>query len=398
MGILHTCACRTAQQFLRLKRFVTPSPKQHREIGEDAVYQIAPYLRNQKLKRPLILLSDAEQPLLLRLELSLRDSDIEYHIWNRLPTHPSAADGENARLFYLGNNCDCIIAMGSDPVMNIARLIALRTATPNVTIEQVLRSGRVPNVKLPPVITVPTVPGSGVESCSTAFLHPEGSRLACVVHRRLRPACIVSDPNLLDNASREQIADACALGLCHAFESYLSPYADRRTRFYVLRAIQYYFDTLEGVYNTGGTPGERKLLLEASVLSGQASAAVSCGYITALVRAVAELTDLRPADAIGALLPTFLVKYGNSIFNRLGRLALFMEIGQDCGDEELTTRVILRLRTLFFRIGLADTLDVKDTSLLSAIAYRAAAIANPRWASPVVWTADELYEILLASV
>ena len=137
---------------------------------------------------------------------------------------------------------------------------------------------------------------------------------------------------------------------------------------------------------------ERADLLSASRMAGRAASAVGGGYIRSLILAAQTVNGAGPAEAGAVLLPEILEKYGSQATDRLALLAVLADLSEEGGRAERAELLIRRIRSMAFRMGLPDRLESVTTEQAAEIADLAAATANPRRVSPVVWSAKELLE------
>ena len=96
------------------------------------------------------------------------------------------------------------------------------------------------------------------------------------------------------------------------------------------------------------------------------------------------------------ILPAVLEKYGISARDDLAELAVMADAVEEGSREDRAAALIARIRALAFRMGLPEELEGVSAQQAAAIANRAAAMANPRYISPVVWSAEECHDLILS--
>ena len=396
MNMLTTVRCRTAQSFIRLGRKLHPVKKQVLETGAGAVFAVGQLLRDRRLRKPLVVPGAGEGQTRFKLIHTLEEEAVDRFVYEGLPATPTAADAEEIALAWLQEDCDCFIALGDDEVLDAVKAAAARSVSRGRTVLAMAGFRRVPRRKLPPVIVVPTVGGSGAASLSAAVVADEQATRIVIEDESLMPPVAVLDPELLADAPRDKVADAGLSGLCLAVEAFLAaPYGDSRTQQMAAEAAEYLFTSLEPCWNSGGTVKERSDLLTATRLCGWAATAAGGGYARALIRAAQTVCGLDFRTACGAILPAVLEKYGNYAHNRLGLLAVLADVADGGSRSERSEALVERIRGMVFRLGLPDTLEGVTAGQAAEIADIAAATANPRYVSPVVWTAEDCKELIL---
>ena len=388
--------CRTAQLFVRLGRKLHPVRKQVLETGAGAVFAVGQVLRDRRLKKPLVVAGAGEEPSRFKLLHTLEQEDISRVVWEGLPAQPTAEDAEQIALTWQREDCDSFIALGDERVLDVVKAAAARSVSRGRTVLAMAGYRRVPRRKLPTLIAIPTVGGAGAVSLSAAVVADEQATRFVLEDESLMPPVAVLDPELLADTPREKIADGGMDGLCLAVEAFLAaPHGDSRTQNMAAEAAEHLFASLEPCWNSGGTVKERGDLLAASRLSGSAASVAGCGYARALIRAAQTVCGLDFRTACGVILPAVLEKYGNYAQSRLALLAILADVSEEGSGADRAAELIGRIRSVVFRLGLPDTLEGVTAAQAAEIADMAAAAANPRYVSPVVWTKEDCQELIL---
>ena len=296
--------CRTAQTFVRLGRRLHPAKKQVLETGAGAVFAVGQTLRDRHMKKPLVVIGAGEGQTRFKLLHTLDQEAITHFVWEGLPDQPTAGDAENIALAWLREDCDCFIALGDESVLDVAKAAAARSVSRGRTVLAMAGFRRVPRRKLPPLIAIPTVGGSGAVSLSAAVVTDEQDTRFVLEDESVLPDVAVLDPELLAEAPREKVADGGLSGLCLAVEAFLAaPHGDSRTQQMAAEAAEHLFASLEPCWNSGGSVKERGDLLAASRLSGCAASNAGGGYARALIRAAQTVCGLDFRTACGVILP-----------------------------------------------------------------------------------------------
>ena len=397
MSLMTAVRCRMAQVFVRLGRKVHPARKQHLETGAGAVFAVGQLLRDRRLKKPLVVVGAGEELPRFKLLHALDDNDVEYALYDALPAFPTAEDAERIAGAWLGQGCDSFIALGGGRVLDAAKAAAARCADPSRSVMGLVGVRRVRHRRrVPALIAIPTAAGSGAESMAVAVIADQTHNIFVLEDGALMPVVAVLDPELLADTSRDDVADAGIDCLCRIVEAFLAaPHGDSRVKNQMGEAAEYIFSCLEPCWNSGGTVKERADLLGASRMAGWAASAVGSGYARALVRAAQTVCGMDFRTACGAILPAVLEKYGSYAVDELALLAVLADVAEGGSREERAQALIGRIKGTVFRLGLPDTLEGVTADQAAEIADIAAATANPRYISPVVWTAEDCRELVL---
>ena len=396
MSTITTVRCRAAQAFVRLGRRLHPMRKQAMETGAGAVLSVGQILRDRRLKKPLVVQGAGELAGLMKLQRTLGEADVTSTVLDDIPPSPTAADGERIADAFRQEQCDCLIALGDGELIDLVKAAAA-AAVGRREILSMAGVRRLSRRGMPPVIAVPTVAGSGAEALGAAVVADESGSRVVLEDEALMPAVAVLDPELLAEAPREKVADAGFSGLCLAIEAFLAaPHGENNIHRQAAEAVELLLADLEPCWNSGGTVKQRSELLSASRMAGRAASAVGCGYARALVRAAQTVCGMDMRTACGAILPAVLEKYGSYATDGLALLAVLADVEPEGSRAQRAEALIARLRNTAFRLGLPDQVEGVTEAQAAEIADIAAAQANPRYVSPVVWTAKECHELLLS--
>lgn len=394
MSIILTARCRISQAFSRVGRRMHPPRKQTAHTGAGAMFSMGQILRDMKLKKPMVVFAPGTEAA-ERLFQILRESDTIYAKWSELSDPPTADDGENIRLSWLGEGCDCFIALGDGLVLDVTKAAAARCARRGRPIMAMVGAGKVGR-RIPPVIAVPTTAGSASESLSALMVSDDRGNRFLIESPALVPPVAVLDPALLDDVPRDIVADRGMNGLCLAVESFLSANGDERAKKLAAQAVGLFFSNLEECWNTGGSAQAKEDLLMASRLAGLAASLTGYGYTRAICRAAQTVSGIHFGPACGAVLPAVLEKYGISAHEGLSALADQCGLMAEGSRAVRAGAVIDRIRGMVFRMGLPDKLSGVTGGDAEEIGDLAAADANPRCACPVVWTAKQCADLVLS--
>ncbi len=390
MGILTTAGCRIRQAVLRAGRARRPE-RQTVEEGTGAVFSAAQLLRQNRLKKPMIVSAPADAPVRERVVHALTEGNLPWASWEYAGDGPTEEAAEELRLAWAKEACDSFLVIGGAGALDLVKIAAALAGERGRALMSLVGVGKLRR-RPAPVVAVPTAAGSGVESLAWAAFADRSGQSFVIEDRALVPPFLIQDPELLADVPRPVLAGEAADGICLAVEAYLSGFADDGARATAADALRAYLSGLEPCWNTGGTPAERSALMTASRLAGEAASQAGTGYARMLARGLCRVSDVRFSDACAVLLPLVMEKYGKDARPRLDALAGL------AGIEGGAPALIGRLRQLWFRIGLPDRLSPVEDGLLKEAGELAAAAADRRCACPVVWTAAECGALLRSAM
>ena len=393
MSMFAAARCRVRQAFYRLGRRGRTVREPVVEDGPGALYSVPQLVRSGRLGKPLLVIGPDTDPWAERLTQALDESDVPFSTWNGAAVPPTVDDGEALVAYWDSEECESFIALGGPETIDLVKAAAARAASGARSIMDLVGGARVGR-RVPPVIAVPTAAGSGAETlCWATLADAEGNRFR-LEDPALTPAYAAPDSTLLSDTPRPVVAACVMNGVCLAVEAYLSRYAGDEARAQAASSLRAFLASAEPCWNNGGTVPEREKLLEASRLAGLAASAAGGGYARALSEACAVVSGASFGEACAVLLPVVLEKYGNQAEAELAALASVTGVCDVGPRPERAAALIERLRSLAFRIGLPETIERMEPDMIPEIADLAAATANPRWACPVVWLAEDCERLL----
>lgn len=162
---------------------------------------------------------------------------------------------------------DLIIGMGGGSTMDMAKLASLivgnkKNPLPYFMGEPVAKRG-------PPIITIPTIAGTGSEVTPISVVTTKGVKLA-INHHYLHPALSIIDPVLSITAPPSATASAGIDALNHAVESIMSLESNPLTASLAFEAINLADEYLERAYANSDDLEARNGLALASAIAGMA--------------------------------------------------------------------------------------------------------------------------------
>lgn len=198
---------------------------------------------------------DALSPLGNLIEFTSIKPEPDFEIVNAL-----AAEVRRAPL-------DLIVGLGGGSTMDAAKLASLMAANDKEPLmyfkgEPVARKG-------PPVVTIPTLAGTGSEVTPITVMAEKKMKLA-LSHQHLYPTVAIIDPSIAVSAPAEATASAGIDSLCHAVESIMSVDSNPVTNSLAFEAINLVEEFIERAYCNGADVEARNGLALASFMAGMA--------------------------------------------------------------------------------------------------------------------------------
>jgi len=189
------------------------------------------------------------------------------NVFNKVSPEPDsqvlAAIAEKARAL----KPDLIVGLGGGSTLDMAKVASMVVANENDPVSY-FKGERLAN-RGPPIVTIPTIAGTGSEVTPISVITDRGLKLA-IMHYSLYPAVSIVDPALSMTASPGATASAGIDALCHAVESIMSVDSNPISTALAFDAIGLVDDFLERAYCNGEDIEARNGLSLASVMAGLA--------------------------------------------------------------------------------------------------------------------------------
>lgn len=242
---------------------------------------------------------------------------------------------------------DLVLGVGGGSAMDLAKAVAGLYFLEGDPKEAFL--GRTPLCKGLPLITIPTVPGSGAEVTPNAVLTDKESILKqSVRHPDWVASTVLIDPALSMGVPRERLLYSGLDGLCQAIEAFTSMGANAVTDIYARDAAQRFAVDLPKVMETPDNLEARESLSIASFEGGIALAAARLGAVHGLAHPLGARYHVPHGLVCATLLPMvmrFNLPEAYPKYAMLGRDLGLQEKGMDTYDQAVQyVRYIMNLQ------------------------------------------------------
>jgi len=294
---------------------------------------------------------------------------------------------------------DLIVGLGGGSSLDMAKVASLLTANEKDPIayfkgEPVAKKG-------PPIVTVPTIAGTGSEVTPISVVVDKGLKLA-LYHYFLYPTLTIIDPALSVTASPPATASAGIDALCHAVESIMSVDSNPITASLAFEATSLVDDYLERAYCNGEDVEARNGLALASVMAGMAFANTGLCLAHGIAYTYATRCKLPHGASVGVAEPYVIEFNSPSIPDKAELIAA--GLGLDTEGLSLSGvgyAIALRMTDIMETVGLPlslEDLDLEEKDLEPMVDgllknYPRFIVKNPR--KPSREELLELYQTML---
>ncbi len=198
-------------------------------FGAGARLLAGPHLREQGLKRPLIVTDKglAALPLIAELTAALESAGLAVSVYSGVFGNPTGSQVMNGAAAYKAHEADCVIGVGGGAALDVAKVVGLLATHPGDVMEYVWDHPQVRAIDaaaLPYFIALPTTSGTGSEVGRSSVISEETSHVKRVIFSPAILAKVVfADPELTLGLPPAVTAATGMDALTHNIESYLSP-------------------------------------------------------------------------------------------------------------------------------------------------------------------------------
>ena len=331
--------------------------------------------------------------LTAHLEELLKSAHIRCVVYDGTVANPTVANVEQARMLYLENGCQGLIAFGGGSSMDCAKALGARIVRPNKPLArmegllQVLR-------RLPLLIAVPTTAGTGSETTLAAVITDEKLHHKYPINDfALIPHYAVLDPDVTLGLPPHLTATTGMDALTHAVEAYIGRSTTKGTRAAAIEAVQLIFANLPEAYFNGHNRDARANMLRAAYLAGTAFTKSYVGYVHAVAHSLGGRYGIAHGLANSVLLPVVLKAYGPAAWKKLAELARAVGVSSAARDEEAAKAFIEAIEAMNAAMDIPETLPGILSEDIPQLARYADHEANPLYPVPVLWGPEELQKM-----
>ena len=395
--VLKKCWYRTYQKVLKFAMNFMDWSEPKLFEGEKAVLELPEFIKGMGISRILVVTDKGLMKLnmLDPLFAKLKETGIEYFIYDEVQPNPTIPNIENCKDVYINNNCQAIIAFGGGSPMDCAKGAAARVVKPRQSIPNMrgyLKVGK----KLPPFFAVPTTAGTGSEVTLAAVVtNPETHEKNAICDPCLRPRYAVLDPALTTGLPPHITSTTGMDALTHTVEAYIGKSNVKSTIKYSEDAVKLIHANLEKAYNNGKDMEARENMLKASYFAGNAFTRAFVGYVHAIAHNLGGLYNTPHGLANAVILPYVLEWYGECIYSRLAKLADLINLtSADKSDEEKAKAYIAEIRRMNKAMNIPEKFDFIKEEDIPTLVKRALKEGNPGYPVPRIMSAKDCEQVI----
>ena len=180
----------------------------------------------------------AERGLVKKVINAFKDSGMSLAVFDETGPVSSLQSVLHAAKLFESTGCDAVVALGSNPVMSMAKALNVSVSQKAADMEA-YGAGKVFEEPMKPFISIPCFPGDGQESGPYARIGK-----TTLHSRKLMPDLVIIDPALICFEKPLKIAASAMRAMTCAMESYIGTPGNPLTESFAHVAIQLIFQNL----------------------------------------------------------------------------------------------------------------------------------------------------------
>ncbi len=327
MNIFYKAYCRTYQFFFKIALPFLPYRKPIILDKEDEIIDV---LIKEKVQKILVVTDQGlvKAGLLKMLTDIFDEKKVDYVVYDDVIPNPTIAKVEEAREFYLANNCKGIVALGGGSVLDLAKIVLARIVRPKKPVKKMKGLLKI-RKRLPLLIAIPTTSGTGSEVTIAAVISDQETH-----HKYpINDFCLIPHYAVLDYRNTlglpPSITSTTGMdALTHAIEAYIGNTRTKETKKMSLEAVRLIIQNLKECYVNPKNEEARRNMLYASHYAGIAFTKAYVGYVHAIAHTLGGKYNIAHGLANAIILPIMLEEYGSSIYKKMKELAVYAGLAQ----------------------------------------------------------------------
>ena len=296
-----------------------------------------------------------------RLTRLLKENNLEYIVYENIPSDPTVETVDNGANFARKEGCNLVIALGGGSVLDTGKAIsAMVTNEGSVAdYQEIEGKGRKFKTKPIPFIAIPTTSGTGSEATKNAVI--TNTKLGLKKSIRdpwLIPEIALVDPELTLSLPPYVTAICGGDALTQCVESYLGKKSQEITDALALHAIGLIGKSLVKTVKDGKNLEARKNMAMAALLSGLCLSNSGLGAAHALSHPLGVYYKIPHGLSCAVLLP-YVMEYNLPVVTkRLTKIA--QSLGEDISilsETENAQRAVDKVKDLLTQAGIKSNLS-----------------------------------------
>lgn len=337
------------------------------DFGCGRIKNLRSYIKQHNAKK-IVVVTDKnleEIGLLEPIIKELKESNVEYKIFNKVEPNPEIHIIDEGAAFAREEAFDMIISVGGGSSIDTGKGISIMAVNEGSVYDYL--DGRGENKKeiknQPiPLIAIPTTSGTGSEVSMYSVITDERTRIKdSLTSPLLYPKAAIVDPEMTLKLPPRVTAHTGLDVLGHALEAYTSTIQNALTNVWALEAIRLVFENLpEAVKNS--TVKSRENMAFASVMAGSAMSHCGATIPHGLGCPLSGHCNLPHGLTVGILQIPMIEYNKEALKDKFLKVVKYVDPGIEISEDKAADKLIEMIKKLFKDVNVEETLDKKTIS------------------------------------
>ncbi len=322
-------------------------------FGPGARKEVAAHLKEQGLKRPLIVTDKALGTLPVLAEFKSHLTGLDVAVFAGVFGNPTASQVMEGAAAFRAHNADCVIGFGGGAALDVAKVVGIAATHEGDIIDYVWDHPKVRPIDkpLPYFVALPTTSGTGSEVGRSSVVSENDTHLKRVVFSpKILARKVFADPELTLALPPHVTAATGMDALTHNIESYLSPAYHPLCDGIALEGTRIAARSLEKAVKEPSNIAARSDMMMASMM-GAIAFQKDLGAVHSCAHALGAVCDLHHGLANALMIDTVLA------WNHESAPRKFDELAHVCGVAGGGASFVPWLKALKQRIGITGNLS-----------------------------------------
>lgn len=257
---------------------------------------------------------------------SLRKHQVDFAIFDDIPTEPTVEYVNAGIKAYQNNKCDCILAVGGGSAIDTAKAVSIML-TNDREISVYMGLDKVKN-KGVPLICAATTSGTGSEATVFTIITDTSTDVKMLIGSSyLMPQVAIADPLMTITMPKSLTAATGIDALCHAIEAYVSLKACPMSDIFALSAIELIVSNLRQAWANGNNLEARDKVMMGALKAGVAFTNSSVTLVHGMSRPIGANFHIPHGLSNAVLLSTVME------FSLIANPARFARVAETMGED-----------------------------------------------------------------
>lgn len=320
----------------------------------------------------------------------LESNNISYFIYNISVSNPNIEEVNKAYEVYLKSKMNSLLAIGGGSIIDLTKALGILISQKNKDLSRCVGKFKVKK-KLPFLVTIPTILGSGSETTSTSVVSFDDGKYP-ITSFKLVPSYTYFGEDFISNTSLKTLEVHILDAFTHAIEAYLNVYSIKRFDEYALKAMKLIATSFNkllinniNLNDENNLSMIRESFIEASYLAGIAFSYKGVGAIHALSHPLSFKYGLGHAKTNATLTPYVLktYKYNKRAYKKMTYLAKYLDLGSTPDD------LILFLENINKYLDIPNFIKEIKPDDIKYMAIHAKSETGIFYGTPIYYSLDE---------